>query len=460
MRFVKKLKKRILEYPDFLIIVISVFFGLIVSKGKIAADDLSIYKDVGSGISSWIKWTIDQYYTWSSRQLINFVWIAILRCGRWAWFLYMSISMFVMLKSLKLLFGSNDKRIELFGITMMMLFPFTAITNAGWVATTVSYFGPQAFAIMSLVPIKNALKGEKTNIFQFVIYCCCLLYGANAEQTCIVLLGLYGIATIYFIFYLHKCDWHILILTILAIISLVYTITCPGNWARDGAEVAHWFPTYQMLDLFNKVDIGLSTTLHWLFAEGRVFMIMICAMMAYFVWNKYTESLYRVVSFIPICAVLAMGPFSNILINLFPYMDQSMADVNRYGEFVADISQLGKGIIQFEMFLLICICLCVEIFLLNDTIEDIIIDMSLAIMGVASRVMMGFSPTVYASSERTYTSLIFCFILMAVHIYSKNYKCLNVRNNSKILNIERYILWTLVILGFMNLMYLVAVVLY
>lgn len=141
-------------------------------------------------------------------------------------------------------------------------------------------------------------------------------------------------------------------------------------------------------------------------------------------------------------------------------MDQSMADVNRYGEFVADISQLGKGIIQFEMFLLICICLCVEIFLLNDTIEDIIIDMSLAVMGVASRVMMGFSPTVYASSERTYTSLIFCFILMAVHIYSKNYKCLNVRNNSKILNIERYILWTLVILGFMNLMYLVAVVLY
>lgn len=86
MRFVRKLKKRILEYPDFLIIVISVFFGLIVSKGKIAADDLSIYKDVGSGISSWIKWTIDQYYTWSSRQLINFVWIAILRCGRWAWF--------------------------------------------------------------------------------------------------------------------------------------------------------------------------------------------------------------------------------------------------------------------------------------------------------------------------------------------------------------------------------------
>lgn len=169
MRFVRKLKKRILEYPDFLIIVISVFFGLIVSKGKIAADDLSIYKDVGSGISSWIKWTIDQYYTWSSRQLINFVWIAILRCGRWAWFLYMSISMFVMLKSLKLLFGSKDKRLELFGITMMMLFPFTAITNAGWVATTVSYFGPQAFAIMSLVPIKNALKGEKTNIFQFVI---------------------------------------------------------------------------------------------------------------------------------------------------------------------------------------------------------------------------------------------------------------------------------------------------
>lgn len=52
MRFVRKLKKRILEYPDFLIIVISVFFGLIVSKGKIAADDLSIYKDVGSGISS------------------------------------------------------------------------------------------------------------------------------------------------------------------------------------------------------------------------------------------------------------------------------------------------------------------------------------------------------------------------------------------------------------------------
>lgn len=462
MEKVKRFKNKITSHPDWQIFVISLFFGIIVSFGKIAADDAVIYGNVGASLRDWVKWAIDQYYTWSSRQLVNFVWAVVLRSGRIVWFLYMSVSMFVMLKALKLLFGDSNKRVELYAIAIMMLFPFGVLSTAGWIATTVSYFGPQAFAVMSLVPIKKIFKGESMKSWQFLLFCLCLLYGANAEQMCVVLLGCYGVASIYLIIREKKYDWRMGVLTVLTISSLVYTMTCPGNWTRDDSETAYWFPTYGMLDTIDKADIGLSTTLRWMFLGGQTFIILTCIMMTCAIWKKYKEPLFRFISLIPSGAVLALGIFPGILSSIFPYLGYAVADVNYYGEFTADVSQMWKGMIHFMMLLAIVACICVEIFLLNDTVDGIVLDMTLAVMAVASRAMMGFSPTVYASNERTYTSLIFCMVVLSVHVYSQNIACESPEGetSTSIRNIEKYILWGLIVIGFLHLMYRVATALY
>lgn len=445
--------KNLIVHPDSQIWIVSILFGIIVSMGKSGGDDTRVYASLGTGISGLIKWTVDQYYTWSSRLLINFVWGGILKCGRIAWFIYMCISMFVMLKALKLLFGEKNKRIELFAIAMLMIIPFETITNAGWIATTTSYFGPQAFAVMGLVPISKVLAGKTIKSWEFVLYCLCLLYGANAEQMCVVLVVCYLVASIYMIVNNKKYDYRIALLTVLSVVSLIFTMTCPGNLWREKCEEMSWFPTYGMLDIIDKADIGLSTTLKWMLASGKIFIIFICCMMTYFVWKKYKEPIYRFISIVPTIAVILFGPFSEELKSVFPYLHYAVDEINYYGLFTADVSKIGIGATTFLIFMGILVCICVEIFLLNDNICGIIIDFTLASMAVASRAMMGFSPTVYASDSRTYTTLIFCMCVFAVHIYSSNYL---VDNSEKCVHREKYIMYGLTICGFLNLIYLVA----
>lgn len=445
--------KKITSHPDFQISLISILFGIIIAMGKTGSDDIRMFGWLEPGVKGVVKWVVDQYYTWSSRQLVDFVWAGVVKCGRIALVIYMAVCMFVMLKALKLLFGETNKRVELFAVAMMMLMPFDTLPTAGWIATTASYFGPQAFGVMALLPIKKVLDGEQIKPWQFILYCLCLLYGANAEQMCVVLLGCYVVASVYMIIKNKKYDWRIGILTGLTIASMIYIMTCPGNWTRDVEEVARWFPTYGMLDMVDKADIGITTTLKWMFASGKIFIIVICGMMTYFVWKKYKEPIYRFISLIPTAAVLLFGPFSGALKSVFPYLYFITEDMNYYGSFTADVAQLGKGMASFFILLGIVVCICVEIFLLNDDVQGMIVDFTLAILAVASRAMMGFSPTVYASNERTYTCLIFSMCVLAVHIYSKNH---TVNNSERAVQAEKYIFYGLIVCAFLNLMYLVG----
>lgn len=456
MKQLSFIKSKFCSYKDRYILVISILWGIAISMGKIANDDIVVAGKIGNSFRDIIKWTIEQYNYWSSRQLINFAWAIVLRYGRWAWFIYMSISMFVMLKALKLLFGDN-KRVELYVIALVMTFPFGTLMNAGWIATTISYFGPQAFALMALVPIKKVIQNDKFTFGELVFYTVCLIYGANAEQTCVVLLGCYIVANIY-LFFEKKYNWRISWLTLISIASLIYTITCPGNWSRDDVETMAWFPTFGMLGIIDKADIGVSTTLRWMLASGKLFIIVTCIMMTYFVWNRYKQPLYRFISMIPTIAVILLGPMANVLQLLFPYLEYANKEVDYYGEFTADISKLGSGMLQFAIFLGIIICICVQLFLLNDNVQGLIVDFTLAVMAIASRAMIGFVPSVYASNERTYTPLIFCMIAISVHIYSNNIK--KDEKIGKENHKEKYMWYGLIILGYANLLYLVATAFY
>ena len=131
------------------------------------------------------------YQTWSSRLLINFIWAVMLLGGRLAFAAYMSVSMYIGMKAMILLWSKgNDANIKRFIIAVFMLFPFRILYTAGWIATSTSYYGPVMFALMSLVPIRKAYDQEKIRKPALLFYSVCLIYGANTEQTCIVLLSM------------------------------------------------------------------------------------------------------------------------------------------------------------------------------------------------------------------------------------------------------------------------------
>jgi len=457
------IKKIFSKREDCLLIVVCVIFGIIMSQVRIANDDSVHINSIGNNIFDCWKWSMEIYHTWSSRILINFLWAFVLQNGKIGMFIYASVSMYVVLKAVIILFGkSNCYKVLLFAVSIMMLFPWEVYITAGWVATFTSYFGPQAFAIMALVPIKKVLCNEKMCWWEIIIYALCLLYGTNAEQMCVVVLGIYIVSLIYF--WIKKSNnWVIWLQFLLTIASMVFTVTCPGNSSRDVVDQAYWFPTYGMMDSIDKADIGVSTTLKWMFVDGNPLIILMCLLMTTIIWKKYKDVLYRVIALIPTVFVLLMGPLEKIFVSMFPNLQVITKDVDYYGSFNVATQGVGRGPLQFFIFLAIAICIVAEIILINEKIEGCLIDLSLILMGVASRCMMGFSATVYASSTRTYTSLIFCFMVVAVHMFSKNINVLiynNTDGEKGKVDISESVMWILTVLGFINLTVLVGTAFY
>ncbi len=449
--------KRLNENNQIFFVITSILFGIIVSLCKMAGDDMSQFSHIGNSIFDWWKYSTDAYDNWSSRVLINFIWFVVLKLGRFAIGIYCALSMYVLQKSLYSLFEtSNRKQQVLFITALTFLFPFETLMTAGWIATITSYFGPQAFAIAALIPIKKIINNEKMSFKDMLWGIIALLYGGNAEQMSIVLFVVYLVAFIYLVVK-RKIDIKIIFFMLLAIANVLNFFLCPGNWVRKDSSVMTWFPDFGMLNVIDKADIGISTTLRWMFASGQAFVILICIMMANFIWKRYKEPVFRFIALVPAGMTILLGPLKYAFASIFLNASMAMNEVDYYGSFTVASQGIGSGMIQFGFFLLIAVCIVAELFLLNDKVEGLIVDLTLVLIGVASRAMMAFSPTVYGSSTRTYTTMVVCIMTVAVHIYSANI-CL-IENNEEDSK-EKYILWGLILIGFLNLIYLVATAFY
>lgn len=441
--------KKTVQKKDFIFIAFSFIFAFIVAKAKIAGDDAAVWAGSGSTPKNWFDWVYSAYYTWSSRVIINYVWAAVLHSGRLAWMIYMGVSMFVMLKAFELLFFTDDSKINsAYAVCIMLLFPFHFLTTAGWIATSATYFGPLAFGMVCLVPIRHALENKKEKILPFAFYCISLIYAGNEEQMIIIILAAYTASVVY-LSLKKKLNWQIITLFVLSVLSLIFIATCPGNQNRSVVEQGRFYPTYDMLDIIDKADIGLSTTMKWLLIDNNMFFIFTLIIMTWCIWKKYNDIVFRFVSIIPPVAVLSFGLFKNILNMILPYAEIISSDVDFYGAFTTANNGSGKGVIQFAFFLMILFCIVAELMLLNRKVEGFVADMVLIAAGTASRVMMGFSPTVYASGPRTLTPFIICIIAVSVHIWCENKDV--ICNDVKVINITKCIMGLLSMYGILML---------
>ena len=454
LKLLREKKQNFSLTPNIVYIAYSVVFAIVLAFIKIAGDDAALFESSGNTIIDWGKWAYSHYETWSSRQIINFIWAAVLHMGKFVWMLYMAASMFIFLKALELLCDLKAKpKSIVFMLAIASLFPFSILTTAGWIATSTTYFGPIACGLMCLVPAMNAFKGKegKEKILPFIFYALCLIYGANEEQMMVVILAAYTLVTGYLL--LKKIfNWQIIVLFILSVASFVYTMTCPGNFNRGESEY-FWFPSYDMLDLIDKSELGISTTLQWLFIDSPILFVFELGILDFCVWKKYKEPIYRIISGFPFVFILSFGPLKNLLSICFPFAGNLLSPFNHYGAFSAGDPAWMLSALRFAILLFVCLCIIATVYLLSNNLKDFYIDLFLILFGTASRVMMGFSPTVYASSSRTFASFIFCLVAVVVRVFYRNEE--HVLNTPRSKTVMLYTNCVCIFFGLLNLTILV-----
>lgn len=308
-------------------------------------------------------------------------------------------------------------------ICFLMIYPSMIVVDAGFIATTLNYLWSVTFGLLCLLPSYKKIQGEKLNYFVMVLLVPCLLYAVNMQQLAVVLVVLLGAANIYF---MMKKDFspyvclQFLITVAYAIYS--YIINTVGDNPRMLREINRYFPEFGSLSLFEKVELGFSSTFYCMtmehhFAWFGFFMFLI--FMAFQIYRKSKNLFNRIVVLFP------------VLFSIFgiiqSFFTEKQSTLSKYIPGELHNCGLNKAVYSFELipdvvFVLIVLCVLYSLFVLIENKGIYIVACFVFFLGLGSRMIMGFSPTVWASGYRTFYIMFVSLVIVSFLVVSEKQK--------------------------------------
>ena len=415
------MKDKIINFcknDNFPFIVLFLVYSLLFFKVKIVGDDavlMSTYANLS--FNDIISLALDDYYNWSSRVIVNTVIHIVLGKDKLIWIFLNSFVVVVFAKSISVLFvGDKNKKIVNYLIgAFILLYPISHLGSAGWLITYMTYFWPVTFGFVSLIPIKKIIDGDEMSKKEIIFYSFSLIYASNEELEIVFLLAIY-IVFVFFFVITKKNKLKVLYLELfLLFTSLIFTFTCPGNGTRNGSEIANWFPNYNMLTIFDKIDLGMSNILNEILYNNYIVVCFFCILLSLIICIKYKSGLYKFVSLVPSFIVIVFGPIKKLTYLFFPnlrFLTESLTFQGVFTPFNCGF----KALIAFTLPCIVVLCIVICLILAFEKIENKIISITMLIASFASSSAMGFSPTVFASGFRTATVLFCTFIILCIMV--------------------------------------------
>ncbi len=314
----------------------------------------------------------------------------------------------------------------------VLIYPSMVVADAGFVATTLNYLWPVTFGLLCLLPIYKRFKSKKINFIEMILLIPCLLYATNMQQMAVVLVVLLGIANVYFVFkkiFSPYVFFQFLITVACSIYS--YLINTVGDNPRMIREIGRYFPGFDSLAFFEKIELGFSSTFYCLTMEHSLawfgFFAFLC-FLAFLMYKKSKNTLNKIIVSFPILFSafgIIQSFFSGNQLFLKNYIP---GDLQNYGLSKAVYS---PDIITDVLFVLITFCILYSLFILIENKKVFITSCVVFFLGIGSRMLMGFSPTVWASGYRTFYIMFVSLIVIAFLVISENQKSLLIKLKNK-----------------------------
>lgn len=312
-------------------------------------------------------------------------------------------------------------------VFMILAYPLNKMASAGWAATTINYMWPLATGLFSLIPIRKIWDGEKIKPYQYVLYSIALIFAGNAEISCAILVGAYVLFTALYILKNKKVHPYMIIQTIIIIVSMIFILTCPGNYARNSEEISNLFKDMNMLSFLDKIGLGLTSTMGLIIGKGNIIYALFTMLIAVYVFSNYKEeTLYKIIAAIPFVSIILMYYLSPITDNIFHFVVSFRKLVSTEAVILSPSSSNNMLyvipiIFSFVNFIAISMSLLLIFKKLNNNTALIVF-----LAGLASRLLMGFSPTIFSSGERTMIFFEFAMIIDSILIWQEL-----IKNNDK-----------------------------
>ena len=369
----------------------------------------------------------ERYLTWTSRVIIEGVLVNICR-NIYLWRIFNSLIITLLIYTLEKIFNIKKSNFYIFFcFIIFLLYPYYQMAEAGFGATTLNYLWPLAFLLYSFIPFQQIYRKEKVNNKLIFTYILAFTFACNQEQA--VCVGMFS--SIVFLIYCIKNNKDIkypLVLVIISILSIIFILMCPGNDIRRGFEIIHCYPDYINANFLDKLYLGIVSTCSILISNFLVILLFSVIIFIISVYNK--NKFIKLLSFIQLIVVLFLSLYR---VYIF-FISNSILDAYTYGIFyyVTDVGHVFNFSFLNIIILFICVGMVIIYCVLLYSIfkSKSVFPILTILVGCASRLLMGFSPTIFASGSRTmifmYFSILCVIILLKEKLSNRKLKFIGV----------------------------------
>lgn len=407
----------------FILFILEIILSLLITPNRF--DDAFFIEKVTN--NSIISFVAERYNTWTSRVIIEFVLCSVLKVSKYLWVLLEAFMVALAGYSISKIFIKEEKNENTAMLLFMILaYPLNNMASAGWAATTVNYMWPLATGLFALIPIRKIWDGEKIKPYQFVLYSLALIFSGNAEISCAILVGSYLLFTVLYLLKNKKIHPYLVVQTLLILACLVFILTCPGNSVRTETEITTHFKDMEMLTFIDKLSLGFTSTIGLIIGKGNIIYTIFTMLIVVYIFSNYKETLYRVIALVPFLSMLVLQYGSNITGNVFGFLISFKGLISQEWIFLSPSTSNNMLyalplIFAFINFISIALSLLLIFKKLDSNVAIIVF-----LAGLASRLIMGFSPTIFNSGERTMIFFEFAMIIDSILIWQEL-----IKNNDK-----------------------------
>lgn len=301
----------------------------------------------------------------------------------------------------------------------VLLFPFQLLTSAGYVPTSTNYIWTFAALLVSLYPIRKCLDHKEFNKYEYIIYFLAALYAGNQEQTCAIFIIVYAIFIGYFYFTEKKVHPWILVMFTLAVVSMLLIMLSPGHQNRSDDFSMFSIPNYPMLNLFDKLQLGITSTISYFMVYKNAAFFIVCFLLAVAAYKNNKAIYIRVVSVIPLIMHLFFSFGSSIIGRYFPGLFSSLYYTPDWGYTMPSFQQVSAynydsliSYIPLVLSIIMIITLIMTIWFAFGNSRKTILCYLIIGAGFCSRIVMAFTPKLFGSSFRTFSFMYFSLIII------------------------------------------------
>lgn len=376
----------------------------------------------------------DAYYSWSSRIVIMPV-AAFFAGNAFSFFSIINVIIYLLLFFMisRLFVYENKLKTNWVLVFLLVCVPFVSMmTTAGWVVTSIHYLWPLTFGLVAIYPIKKYCLGEVIQWYEYPFCFLAAIFSMNMEIVAAILMSVYLAFSLYFI-YKRMSSIFVILMAIILVGNIGFIFLCPGNGIREASEIVANFPEYVTFGFIQKLTI--SATSHMFSIDQNYILLAVTAMAAVFSWQKYKSWLPRIIGISPFIFCVLINIFRVIILSpKFSFLFYEMTG-NTIDSWVT-FTGITTGYLGFyhylvfvfmSIFVVILLLMTYILFKDSDKFGIAVLVMGASIM---SRVVMGFSPTVYESGARTFLFQYVAIVIFGILMYSE-FKPLMTGNDQK-----------------------------